>query len=145
MADPTAAPSLPGCGASVVNTPPVLANAFPGTVWGPDPNFLAITTEVASRSFPKMTQFLAANPNRVGLYLRSQFAGLRVACIGNGQGVPLTQTFGNAPNAGGNFEITIWGPPIYLVSPWFWAVADVAGAPGALDQLLTWIEFIKVD
>lgn len=134
---------LPACGMGGGSPEPIAANGRCGTVWGPDPNFLAIIASVADRQFPRMTQFLAADPNRIGLYLRSQFSGVRITNQNNGQGVPLTATMGNAPGAGGAFELILWGPPLYVASPWFYAVADTGGAPVALDQLLTWIEFFK--
>lgn len=135
---------LPSCGGAGQPLP-VAANGRCGTIWGPDPNFLAIPgATIADQVFPRMTQFLAADPNRIGLYLRSQFVGVRITNQNNGQGVPLTQTMGNPPGAGGTFELILWGPPLYVAAPWFMAVADVAGPPIALDQLLTWIEFFKV-
>jgi hypothetical protein len=139
---PSAASVVAACGAQV-NLAPILANARPGTVWGPDPNFVATGVTVAAAQFQRMTQFLAADPSRVGLYLRSQFSGVRITTMNNGQGVPITLTMGNAPGAGGTFELWLWAPQLYVVSPWFWGVADAGAPPTGLDQLLTWIEFFK--
>jgi hypothetical protein len=145
MADPTngnGAGLIEACGAQTILTP-ILANGRPGTVFGPDPNFFATGATPASTVFPRMTQFLAADPTRVGLYLRSQFSGVRITTVGNGQGVSILQTMGNSPGAGGQFEMTLWAPQLMIASPWFYAVADSGGPPTALDQLLTWIEFFK--
>lgn len=143
-ASPSAAGVVAACAAQS-QLAPVYANARPGSVWGPDPNYVQVPATVAQAQFAKMTQFLAADPNRVGLYLRSQFSGVRLTSVNNGQGVPITLTMGNAPGAGGQFELWLWAPALYVVSPWFWGVADTIAPPGptALDQLLTWIEFFK--
>ena len=142
---PSAASVVAACGANV-NLPPVLANGRPGTVFGPDPNYVQFTgTQFAQIVLNKMTQFLAADPNRIGLYLRSQLAGVRVTTMQNGLGVPIGLTMGNSPIAGGTFVLMLWGPNFMLVSPWFWGVADVIAPPGptGVDQLLTWIEWYK--
>ena len=130
----------------LIHVEPVIGNSRCGSIWGPDPNFLAIPgTDIAGQIFPAMTQFLAADPNRIGLYLRSQFEGVRITNQNNGQGVQLTQTMGNAPGAGGLFEVLLWGgPQLYIASPWFVAKASTGPPPTSLDQLLTWIEFFKV-
>lgn len=124
----------------------VIASARCGAAWGPDPNFVSIPgIVVAATVFQKMTQFLAADPNRVGLYLRSQFEGVRVASEFNGQAVPITSTMGSNPGSGGTFELTLWsGPGLYLGSPWFWARASTGPPSTQADQMLTWIEFFKV-
>lgn len=134
------------CGAMVQSPPPVIGNVRCGTVWGPDPNFLLVPgATVADLVFPRMTQFLGQDPNRIGLVLRSQFSGVRIATSANGLGVPLVQTFGNAPGAGGQFEVVLWaGPGLFIGAAWYWAVCDTAGAPIGLDQLLSWMEIFKV-
>jgi hypothetical protein len=136
---------MPECGGTV-SIAPVVGNSRCGTIWGPDPNFVPVPgTDIAGLIFQKMTQFLGADPNRIGLVLRSQFSGCRISNQNNGLGVPLGQTFGNAPGAGGQFEIVLWGgPQLYVGSPWFFGICDTAGAPTSLDQLISWIEFFKV-
>lgn len=124
---------------------PRIGNARCGAAWGPDTNFVSIPgTAIAATIFQKMTQFLAADPKRIGLYLRSQFEGVRIASEFNGQAVPITSTMGTAPGAGGTFELTLWaGPGLYLASPWFWARASTGPPSTSLDQLITWIEFFE--
>jgi len=83
---------------------------------------------------PRMTQILPANPRRVELYLRSQFAGLLLTTKGNGESVSIQEVMGNDPNSGGNFELHLGtARTMYLQSAWY--AVEITPAPAPDDQI----------
>jgi len=93
-----------------------------------------VPSPLANFVIPRMTQILAANPQRLGLYLRAQFSGLILAAGGNGESVSMQGVMGNDPNVGGNFEVFLgMGRDIFLQSAWY--AIEITPAPAPDDNI----------
>ena len=134
---------LPPCGGQSERPPSkVRAKAF-SVYAGSIPTTFPIPSPLARFTIPNMVQFLGENPNRVGLYIKANAAGVLIAPSAIGQGVAMTEVFGNDPTAGDRFELKMgFDQEAFLVSAWWAAIVNVAAYP-ADQMMLSGVEFYR--